>query len=178
MYYFNVFFTFPYTITHITLYTIIHDNIYYVNTYVYIYVYTYTYTVYIYMYIYTWINLFFDSPHGFNAVFFLCQEFRWQPPQLPSEPASFKEGQAILRHFAIWKWEKNGELRCFSWGNEVLSHGHMEMAGTSSWNQNLVRTCVAIGASSKKWEHPGFFVPCTCLLSCKEGQSNLHCQKR
>lgn len=44
---------------------------------------------------------FFLIPPGFNAVFFLCQEFRWQPPQLPSEPASFKEGQAILRHFAI-----------------------------------------------------------------------------
>ena len=68
---FQCVFTFPYTITHITLYTIIHDNIYYVNTYVYIYVYTYTYTVYIYMYIHMNQPFFWFPPWFQRCVFSL-----------------------------------------------------------------------------------------------------------
>ena len=90
--------------------------------------------------------------------------------------------------------EDMGEMRCFFMGEMRLKPWEWEEKVTP-WNQNLfflvqgftnlilakrdqqsLKTCVAIGASSKKWEHQTSLVLCTCVLSCKSGQSN--CQKR
>ena len=62
--------------------------------------------------------LFFFGFAPMVSPLFFGQEFRWQPPQLPSEPASLKEGQAI--------WPFSCEKTWGNEGTEVFFHGRKE----------------------------------------------------